>query len=237
MRHNFFLPLLLSPLILLPLVACATGPDLAQQPSDAPATTWTDLSNPASWRGYKKKYLPDGWVFTDGVLHLTGEGEGGDIVCTEMYESFELRLQWKISPKGNSGVMFHVLEGNGPTYYTGPEMQVLDNAWFEPEKPNPLTSAGANYALHGPRKDNTLPVGQWNQNLLIVNGNHVEHWMNDVLQCSYDLHSPSWNDAVAKSKFNQWPGYGQANKGYIALQDHGDQVWYRSIEVRKLEAR
>jgi hypothetical protein len=78
-------------------------------------------------------------------------------------------------------------------------------------------------------------VGQWNDVLLIVNGNNVQHWMNDKLQCSYELHSDSWKAAVAGSKFKQWPTYGMAKSGHIALQDHGNQVWYRSIEVRRLD--
>ncbi len=217
------------------LCACNTGPDLAQQPSESPATAWVDLSQASSWRGYKKDHFPDAWVVADGVLHLTGAGGGGDLVSQETYGSFELRLQWKISPKGNSGIMFHVLEGESPAYFTGPEMQVLDNAWFDGEEPNPKTSAGANYALHGPAEDNTRPVGEWNDVLLTVDGNHVEHWMNGKLQCSYDLHSDEWKAAVAGSKFKQWPNYGLAKQGHIALQDHGNQVWYRAIEVRRLD--
>ena len=222
-------------LSILALAACNTGPDLAQQPSESPATAWTDLGQESSWRGYKAKFVPEAWVIKDGVFHLTGQGTGGDLISSETYESFELRLQWKISPKGNSGIMFHVEEGDGPAYFTGPEMQVLDNAWFDEAEPNPKTSAGANYALHGPPEDNTRSVGEWNDVLLIVNGNNVQHWMNDKLQCSYELHSDSWKAAVAGSKFKQWPTYGMAKSGHIVLQDHGNQVWYRSIEVRRLD--
>ncbi len=184
------------------------------------------------WRGYKKDSVPEQWVMdaASDALHLT-RGGAGDLITREQFASFELQLEWRISPKGNSGIMYHVSEGEGPTYFTGPEMQVLDNAVANGDL---LHSAGADYALHAPAADNSLPVGQWNRVRIVVNGPHVEYWLNGVQQCSYELWSEDWTARVAASKFAQWPGFGMSKTGHIALQDHGNPVWYRSIRIRRL---
>ena len=127
-----------------------------ESPSKAAlATGGNDITSLDNWRGYKKEGVPENWVQQDGAIYLTGGG-GGDLITREQYASFDLSLEWKISPKGNSGIMYHVSEGEGPTYFTGPEMQVLDNAVANGDL---LHSAGADYALHAPAADNSLPVG------------------------------------------------------------------------------
>jgi hypothetical protein len=129
--------------------------------------------------------------------------------------------------------MFHVTQDGGQTYETGPEFQVLDNAGHK-DGGNSMTSAGSNYALHPPVRDVTRPIGEWNEVRLIVNGAHVEHWMNGVKLLEYELWSDDWNARVKASKFNKMPHYGRAKRGHIALQDHGDPVWYRTIKIRPL---
>jgi 3-keto-disaccharide hydrolase len=191
---------------------------------------WTDLSSLDHWRGYKQEAVPEAWVLDEGAIHLTGGG-AGDLITREQFASFELELEWKISPRGNSGIMFHVLETEGATYMTGPEMQVLDNALAGGDL---LHSAGADYALHAPAEDNTRPVGQWNAVRILVDGAQVEYWLNGVRQCAYELWSEDWKARVAASKFAQWPGFGLAERGHIALQDHGNPVWYRGIRIRSL---
>lgn len=197
---------------------------------------WTSLMSADQWRGYKKQVVPEQWAFEDGAIHLTGGG-AGDLITREMYGDFELRFQWRVGPRGNSGVMYLVLESEGPTYATGPEYQVLDTAWFGEEPRNPKTAAGANYDLHGIDEDHTRPMGEWNDSLIVVEGGHVEHWLNDELQCAYNLWTPEWQEAVAGSKWKNFPLYGLAKEGHIALQDHGDEVWYRGMEVRSQGAR
>ncbi|HTS87639.1 MAG TPA: DUF1080 domain-containing protein [Gemmatimonadales bacterium] len=183
------------------------------------------------WRGYQKKDVPAGWVVEDGTL--TRVASAGDLITLRQYKDFELSLEWKISEGGNSGVMYRVTEGSEETYMTGPEMQVLDDA-RHPDGKSRLTAAGADYGLYPAPAGIVRPPGEWNQIRIVVRGHHVEHWMNGVKVVEYELESPDWEARVAKSKFKQWPGYGRAPKGHIALQDHGDRVWFRSIKIREL---
>ena len=183
------------------------------------------------WRAFKAETPPAGWKAIDGAL-VREEG-GGDIMTAEQFDNFELRLEWKISKNGNSGIIFRVTQDGGQTYETGPEFQVLDNAGHK-DGGNSLTSAGSNYALHPPVRDVTRPVGEWNDVRLIVNGAHVEHWMNGVKLLEYELWSDDWNERVKASKFNKMPHYGRAKRGHIVLQEHGNLVWYRNIRIKPL---
>jgi len=183
------------------------------------------------WRGFKQELPPKGWVVQDGAL-VRAAG-GADLVTVKSYRNFELALEWKISSGGNSGIMYRVTEEGEATYQTGPEMQVLDDA-RHPDGANRLTSAGACYGLYPSPAGVVHPAGEWNRARIVVNGNHVEHWLNDVKVVEYELLSPDWEAKVAASKFAQWKGYGRAPAGYIALQDHGDWVEYRSIKIREL---
>lgn len=192
-----------------------------------------DGTTTAGWRGFKREDMPDGWAVEDGVLHCRG-GDGGDIVTEEQFADFELALDWKISTSGNSGIFFHVAEGEyDAVWRTGPELQILDNAGHA-DGGNSLTSAGSNYALHAPAADVTRPVGEWNSSRIVVDGPHVEHWLNGVKQCEYELWSDEWRALVADSKFAAMPDYGMMKTGHIALQDHGNAVWFRNIRIRTL---
>ena len=184
------------------------------------------------WRGYGKPALPDsGWAVVDGAITRTGSG--GDIVTADAYRDFELALEWKVPPGGNSGVLYRVLESADPIYYSGPEMQVLDDARHADGR-NPLTSAGAAYGLYAPPKGVVKPAGEWNQARLVVRGSQVEHWLNGQKVVSYELGSADWKAKVAASKFNEWKAYGTGKEGLIGLQDHGDRVQFRSIKLRAL---
>ena len=198
---------------------------------------WDSLlgSDPSShWRGYRRSDLPSGWQMMDGAL--TRVGPGGDIITRDTYDNFELTLEWKISPGGNSGIFFHVVEDStlSAVYLTGPEMQVLDNSRHADGK-TPNTSAASNFALHAPARDATRPVGEWNQARLLVNGSHVEHWLNGEKLVEYELWSDDWKQRVQASKFKAWPRYGMARAGHIALQDHGDWVAFRNIRIRRIK--
>ncbi len=191
-----------------------------------------DGQTPAGWRGFHLDHFPAGWVVRDGCLIHTGPG-GGDIITEEQFDNFELKLEWRIAPAGNSGIFYRVSEKYRAVYESGPEMQVLDNA-EHPDGRNPKTSAGANYGLYAPIRDTTVPVGFFNKVRIVVRGAHVEHWLNGVKVVEYELWSKDWKDRVASSKFKRWPGYGMSPAGHIALQDHGDRVWYRNIKLRPL---
>ena len=195
---------------------------------------WTPLfdgETTKGWRGFKKEAMPDGWEVLDGCLVCTGGG--GDILTEGEFDNFILRLEWKIGPKGNSGIFFRVSEDHGATYFTGPEFQVLDNAGHGDGR-STKTSAGANYALHAPVRDATRPLGEFNEVEIEVRGDYVRHSLNGVELLSYRLWTPEWEALVAGSKFVRWPRYGRNRKGYIALQDHGDEVWYRNIRIQRL---
>ncbi len=186
------------------------------------------------WRGYRQADLPAGWQMVDGAL--TRVAQAGDIVSREEFQDFELELEWKISPGGNSGIFFHVVEDSAlnAVYLTGPEVQVLDNAGHADGR-NALTSAGSNFALHAPTRDVTRPVGEWNRVRLVVQGPRVEHWLNGEKIVEYELWSDDWKQRVQASKFRDMPRYGLARRGHIALQDHGDWVAYRNIRIRRLK--
>lgn len=186
------------------------------------------------WRGYRSESVPSGWVVQDAALHFSGEGGRGDIITEEQFESFELRLDWKISEGGNSGVMFHVTEEHEVPYASGPEVQVLDNTGHPDAANGPTRQAGANYDMHAPSQDVTKPAGQWNHLRLVVDGPHVEHWLNGAKIVEYELWSDAWKERVATSKWKDYPAYGLAESGHIDLQDHGDPVWYRNIKIRRL---
>jgi 3-keto-disaccharide hydrolase len=185
----------------------------------------------SGWRGYRSPSTPENWKVVDGTL-FRAQG-GGDIMTVDQFGDFELRLEWRISKNGNSGIMFRVTgEGDEP-WWTGPEMQVLDNGGH-PDGKDPLTSAGSNYALHAPVSDVTRPVGEWNDVRIVVKDAHVEHWLNGVKVVEYELWSPDWESRVRSTKFASNPQYGRARSGHIVLQDHGDAVWYRNIRIKPL---
>lgn len=238
---------LLAVLVVSPLIACTAAPretsnaDTGARPRDAAMTTQTsqeggwrslfDGATTAGWRGYKKTDVPNGWRVVDGAL--TRVGSGGDIITTDQFGNFELSLEWKVQPHGNSGVFYRVTEEGDQTYFTGPEMQVLDDAGH-PDGKSRLTSAGAAYGLYPSPAGLVKPAGQWNEARVLANGAHVEHWLNGTKAVEYELWSPDWEKRVKESKFSAWPKYGRAPRGHIALQDHGDTVAYRNIRIRVL---
>lgn len=185
-----------------------------------------------AWRGYRHQDAPGGWSAVGGSLALTPGADGGTLITREQFADFELALEWKVAEGGNSGVFYRATEAERAPYWTGPELQVLDNEGH-PDGWTPETSAGANYALHAPAEDVTRPAGEWNQVRIVVRGARVEHWMNGVRIVEYELWTDEWRAAVAATKFAEWPGYGMAEAGHIGLQDHGDPVWFRNIRIRE----
>lgn len=183
------------------------------------------------WRGFRREDFPAGWRIVDGTLHRAEKA--GDIITTETFADFELSVDWRVEGPGNSGIFFRVSEDEDQVWRTGPEYQILNNAVHKDGR-NPITRAGANYALHAPREDVARPAGEWNTARLVVNGPHVEHWLNGRKIVEYELWSEDWERRVAESKFAEMPRYGRNTSGHIALQDHNDPVWFRNIKVRRL---
>ena len=184
------------------------------------------------WRNWGSQDISGGWAVQDGALARVSEG-AGNIVTDRQFGSFDLIFEWKVARGANSGVFYHVSEADDKGLITSPEYQILDNA-NHPDGGNVKTTAASNYALYAPAKDATRPVGEWNEGRIIVNGDHVEHWLNGVKVVEYELGGPDWNQRVRESKFAQWPAYGTRRHGHIALQDHGDPVWFRNIRIKEL---
>lgn len=208
----------------------------AVAPEAAPAETVTlfDGTHLDAWRGFKRDDVPAGWTVTeDSLLTFTPGVEGGDIISRDTFSSFDLTLEWRISEGGNSGIFFHVSEETNATYEAAPEMQVLDDE-RHPDGQSPLTSAGANYALHAAPDGAVKGPGQWNAVRITVRGDSVRYELNGIETAQYVLGSDDWQARVANSKFADWPWYGKGRSGHIALQDHGDPVAYRNIRITRL---
>lgn len=206
----------------------------APQQSAAAPSGWVSLFDGKTlehWRGFKETGVPVSWGVEDGAI--TRVAAGPDLVSRAQYDNFEFEFEWRLPPGGNSGVMYHVSETAERTYHTGPEYQILDNARHADGK-NPLTSAGADYALHAPNHDMSKPIGEWNQSRLVVNHAHVEHWLNGMKVVEFELWTPEWTALVKGSKFNQWPGWGLNRTGHLVLQEHDARVQYRNLRVRRL---
>ena len=188
------------------------------------------------WRGWKQQGPPDGWKVVDGAI--TRVAKAGDLVTVDQYGSFDFTFEWRIAKNGNSGVFFHVAEApNLPsTFTTGPEYKLIDNDGHPDAKNGPDRLAGGNYALHPPVNAVPKPIGQWNASRILVNGPRVEHWLNGAKVVEYELWSADWTDRVQKSKFKAMPRYGLEKTGHIALQDHGDEVAFRALKIRVLDA-
>jgi Domain of Unknown Function (DUF1080) len=202
---------------------------------------WTllfDGKTTSGWRNYKSNKVSDRWKVSNGELYLdkaVTEGTG-DIMTDKEYKDYELSVDWKVAACGNSGIIFNVVEDAKyeNTYNTGPEMQVLDNS-CHPDAKIIKHRAGDLYDLISCSKETVKPAGEWNQVRIISKNAQMEFWLNGTKVVQFTMHTPEWDAMVAKSKFNTMPGFGKALKGHIALQDHGDAVWFRNIKIREVK--
>lgn len=194
-----------------------------------------DGQNLAGWHGYAGRDASRRWQAEDGVLSMQKFRFGQvDLVSDGVFENFELILEWKISPAGNSGIMFNVHES--PEYdtpwKTGPELQILDNDGHSDSSAK--HRAGDLYDLVESRQEMARPVGEWNQSRLLVEDGLLRHWLNGTLIIEVQMWDESWDELVAGSKFGSMPGFGKYHSGHIVLQDHGDVVAFRNIRIREL---
>ena len=244
------------------LLAACSAPDAQPAPADPaaadpPPNTLTeaeraagwrllfDGETAAGWRGYNLDAFPDtGWAVIDGTLVVGATATdpdvpiGGDIVTTESFTDFDLRFEFMLSDVANSGVLYRVIEEPGAAiWHNAPEYQVLDDtAYIEMGTMDMNTHlTGDNYDLHAAGEKTLHGPGRWNTARIRVANNHVEHWLNGTKTVEYQLGSPEWEALVAASKFAPFPQYGRAASGPIGLQDHGRNVYYRSIKILPLE--
>ena len=221
----------LTALVLAAACAQATARSSAL-PTGSGWRTLFDGTSTAAWRGYRSDSLPSAWHIVDGTLTKSVSTE--DIITREPYGNFELDLDWKISTGGNAGIFYHATEEYDHVYWSGPEYQLLDDA-NAPDGRNRMTSAAADYAVYPSPAGIVKPADQWNSTRIIVQGAHVEHWLNGKRVVDYELWSPDWKQRVAKSKFAAYPDYGMTRVGYIGIQgDHDGTLSLRNIRIRPL---
>ncbi len=205
------------------------------------------------WRGLGRDHVPNGtWVIEDGQIKKVNTGdvkslsdgrlvENGDLITTETFENFELSFEWKINKAGNSGLKYNVSEEmcreNGSEFAAlGFEYQLLDDgdeAYKGILKPSQFT--GSLYDLIPSKNIVLMPVGDFNSSRILVDGNHVEHWLNGVKVVEYEFGSKELDEAYKASKFNKIPGFQNKRKAHIVLQNHNDESWFRNIKIRELK--
>jgi hypothetical protein len=201
-----------------------------------------DGTTTTGWRGYNKPAFPDsGWVVVDGTLHCkesgTGEaGSGGDIIYDKKLSNFELQLEWKIAEGGNSGIFILAQEIPGePIYKSSPEMQILDNDKHPDAKlgVDGNRMAGSLYDLIPAKPQNTKPAGEWNKISILVYQGTVVFNQNGANVVEFHLWTEDWKKMITASKFKDWEWFiNTAKEGYIGLQDHGNDVWFRNIKLK-----
>ena len=264
-------PLLFLALIITPTWADERGnphPEAKSEPAASSTSTEARLSESEirsgwqwlfdgkttdGWRNYQRETVSEGWEVIEGAL-TRNKKNAGDIITREKFKWFELSLDYKISKAGNSGLMFHVAETDGPPWHTGPEVQIQDNVdghdpqkagWlyqlYKPGPPTPVKGSQTKGSqAKGPQVkepspvDATRPAGQWNQLYLRIGPSHCEVRLNGLPYYQFHLGSDDWNQRVANSKFAKFPNFGKTGEGHLCLQDHNDEVAYRHIKIRRI---
>ncbi len=213
---------------------------------------WINLFDGTSldgWRAYNGDQMPPGWKIIDSVLTFKTEqileqdynykGNRDIMYGEEEFENFELYLEWKIPKGGNSGIYYHIKEGYGGFADMAPEYQLLDDENYAEIHDYELKDwqlTAADYAMHVPDTTQKVlyPPGQWNSSRIIFTSNNVEHWLNDKKVLSFIPWTEQWYEKRNSGKWDNFPDYGKYKKGYIGLQDHGSNLWFRNIKIKKL---
>lgn len=226
-----------------PLVNCVDNSLAPEEVTDG----WVLLFNgkdATGWHGAKLDAFPEkGWLIENGILKVMpsdgGEStNGGDIVTDRTYKDFILSVDFKITPGANSGIKYFVdpTLNKGTGSAIGCEFQVLDDLRHPDAKLGVKgnRTLGSLYDLIPAPEDKPFDINKFNTATVVVKGNHVEHWLNGVKLLEYDRNNQMFNALVAYSKYRDWPNFGNWSEGYILLQDHGDEVWYKNIKIKEL---
>ena len=231
------------------LAACNSGEDKKEDTTktdQAASDGWVRLFDGAStagWHKYGGAPAGSAWKVADSAIYLDTSGKtngkvtgGGDLVSDEEYENFHLKLEWKIAPGGNSGVIFYTHEDTSKyqtPWMTGPEMQVVDNEGH-PDGKIEKHKAGDLYDLIASSKNTVKPAGEWNSAEIKSENGKLDLFLNGENVVSTMMWDDNWKKLIAGSKFKDMPGFGTYKKGHIVLQDHDNAVWYRNIVIKKL---
>jgi hypothetical protein len=220
-----------------PLAAAATPSDTASKTGE-----WVTLFDGGAtdlWRGFRRDHFPaDGWSVEGDALTPLTDGTVIDLITRRQYRDYELELEWRVAPRGNSGLFVHVTEEHPHVWHTGPEIQLLDDEQH-PDGQEPRTSAGSIFDLLAPQDKVLRPAGDYNLARLVVRGPHIVHYLNGRKILDFDLTSPEFQRLVAESKFAEMPDFARRHGGHIALQHASVSplkapVWFRNIRIREL---
>jgi hypothetical protein len=236
-------------------MSCNVASTQQQPATDSTAASSRDSANNSGWQSlfdgktttgwhtYGKTTAGSAWKVADGTLYLdTAQKQGyqvaggGDLVTDDVYENYDLKLNWKIAKNGNSGIIFNVNEDTAKyheTWNTGPEMQILDNNGH-PDAKIPKHRAGDLYDLIACSRETVKPAMEWNEAEIVCNKGKLDLYLNGVDVVSTTMWDDDWKKMIAASKFKDMPGFGTYHPGRIALQDHGFMVWFRNIRIKKL---
>jgi len=204
------------------------------------------------WRGLGREGIPEGhWIIEDGTIKkvsskdvpLQEDGQplvGGDLITIQTFENFELYLEWKISPAGNSGIKYNVSEEMSTAYppkyaALGFEYQILDDEGHPDAQVGENHTAAALYDLIAPKGKSLSPVGEFNTARIVFRKNHGAHWLNGVKVLEYNLETSQMDELIASSKYKNITDFAKKRNGHIELQDHTDAVWFRNIKIRIIE--
>lgn len=240
------------------MVSCGSKTKKADTtvPEDEGWVTIFDGQTFDGWRGYNREDVPPKWTIEDGAIKINGTGtgeahtsDGGDLIFDQKFGNFELELEWKVSKGGNSGIFYLAQEiPEKPIWRSAPEYQVLDNVNHVDARlgVDGNRMSGSLYDMIPAKPQNSKPFGEWNKAKIMVYKGTVIHYQNDEVVLEYHLWTPKWNEMVDNSKFKKDGEFGDTydyminiggenHEGYIGLQDHGDDVWFRNIRVKVLD--
>jgi hypothetical protein len=238
-KGRILLPLVLA-LFLCPLQFPAKAAESGALTDSDRAAGWKLIFDGKSlngWRSYKAQDKPKpGWTVDDGILKKKKGVPGGDLMTVDTFGDFDLEWEWRVEPGGNNGVKYFITEERGSAI--GHEYQMIDDEGHPDGRMGAHRTTASFYDVLPPDPKKPLnPPGQWNRSRVLVQGNHVEHWLNGKKVLEYELGSPAVMAAVQQSKFKSVKGFGTKVRGHILLTDHQDECWFRQIKIRELEAK